>query len=265
MMQTWNRLAVVIAAALIATSICASPAFATPGPPCLCGFGLAFNIDFTNTTGSIADDFHIKLSTSTPVNVLQTFEGGAVSFNPGTITGDGTTTVEIDWSGATVNPGQTTHIGASASSGSVMDVTYALESWWTHGGQKIGSHGYDGAGPTVAFTGAASFAPNAGWTVARVTLFTDLAGTNVVGTEWVEEEGDFARIFNASPYGPIFASVATLSSPDPIPLEDLNFSLTGFGLDGPIMQLDPVPEPGTVLLIITGLMGCVWRRTGRNM
>ena len=264
-MQTWNRLAVSIAAALIGMFIGASPAFATPGPPCLCGFGLAFNIDFTNTTGTIADDFHIKLSTSTPVTVLQTFEGGAVSFGPGAVTGDGTTAVEIDWSGATVNPGQTTHIGASASSGSVVDVTYALESWWTHGGKKIGSHGYDGSAATVDFTAAASLAGNTDWTVARVTLFTDLAGTNVVGTEWVEEEGDVSQIFNASSYGPIFASLATLSSPDPIPLEDLNFSLTGFGQDGPIMQLDPVPEPSTLLLITSGLIGYGWRLRKRNM
>ena len=207
---------------------------------------LAFNTDFTNTTGSIVNDYHVKLVSDQPINVSNTWQiGGQVQFNAPTITGGGTGTVQLDWSGATVNQGQTTHVGVSTTA--YQPNLRIVESWWTIGGVK-----FDGT-PLVN----AGFNAAPGFTVAQVRLYDDILGTHLVSTQWIEAPGELASISSFN--GTVYASWATRRSNSVIPLQDLNESLGGFGSFTPIAA---VPEPPALALLLAGslMIGWILRR-----
>lgn len=207
------------------------------------------NVDFKNSTGNVASDYHLKLVSSNPINISNTYRfGGDVVFNPPTITGSGSNNLSLDFAGATVNNGQTTHIGFYAPGN--FDIKVA-ESFWTFGNlevlPRIGMK-------SVAFNGAST-----DFLVERINLFSDLAGSNLVGTMWWEDQAASLRNFNYTTE-PVFASFATLRSQNMIPLENLNHSLSGFGSESQIQYFAPVPEPSTLLLVGFGLAGFAIRR-----
>ncbi|MBN1766229.1 MAG: hypothetical protein JW860_13295 [Sedimentisphaerales bacterium] len=193
---------------------------------------LKFNTHFKNTTGSMVNDYHVRLVANEPITVSSTWQsGGDVQFSPGVVTGNGTKSIEVNWSGATVNQGQTAHCGVSTST--YIPSLTVTESWWTVGGVKFNPNLNDG------LMGNADFDGGSDYTVARIKLYDDIYGSNLIGTEWIEGPGDLLGISNLSHDGPLYASVATLSSSTEIALEDLNPSLEGFGPDGPIIELLP--------------------------
>jgi hypothetical protein len=212
---------------------------------------LKFNTHFKNTTGSMVNDYHVRLEADEPINISRTWEfGGNVKFQSGKVTGDGTNSVVIDWSGATVNQGQTAHCGVSTSN--YNPSIRIVESWWTVGGVKFIPNLNDGVQAQADFDGGSGF------TVARIELYDDIFGSNVIGTEWIEGPGNLFSISNKTLDGPVFVSVATLASPTEIPIEDLNYSLSGFGPQSVIFELNPVPEPASIMLL--GLGGLVMLR-----
>lgn len=213
------------------------------------------NTDFENTTGNVANDYHLKVVSTNPIPIDNTFtSGGDVAFNAPTVTGAGTTSVSLDFAGATVNPGQTTHVGFLSIGN--FDVKVA-ESFWTFGGleilPRIGM-------ASATFTGAAS-----DFLVARVSLFDDLAGSNLIGTMWWEDQASSATINNFTTE-PVYASIAFARFSNMIPLENLNESLTGFGTESGIQFLAPIPEPETYAMLMAGLglIGFMTRRRRKN-
>jgi hypothetical protein len=223
--------------------VAASAALLGPPRGATAGF-LSFNSDFVNTTGSLLNDYHVKMVSTAPITISSTWQtGGNVQFNPGTVSGNGTNTVTIDWSGATVNQGQTTHVGASTAA---FDPNIKIvESWWTVGGVKFTTTGNQAS---ANFTGGANFA------VARISIFNDSLGTTLLGTEWMEGPGNFQNVQNQTTDGPLFVKVALLTSTTVIPLQNLNFSLTGFGADSAVQTLPPVPEPASAVALGVGLL-----------
>ena len=206
---------------------------------------LSFNTDLVNTTGSVLNDYHVKLVSTAPITISDTFQsGGDVVFNSGVVNGNGTNSVTIDWSGATVNQGQTSHVGAATAA---YDPSIIIqESWWTFGGVKFVPN--TGTQATGFFSGGSFF------TVARISIFDSPGATTLLGTEWMQGAGNLLNVANRTSDGPIYVKVATRTSQNAIPLSDLNFSLTGFGPDSPVLQLSPVPEPSSLLTFGVGML-----------
>lgn len=200
------------------------------------------NTHFTNTTGNVATDYHLRLVSSQPINIANTYQfGGDVAFSAPTIQGSGSTNVSLDFAGATVNNGQTVHVGFYAPNNWGVKVA---ESFWTFGGLELM--------PRTGMKSAAFDGLATEYLVERISLYSDLAGTNLVGTMWWEDQA--ASLINQNfTTKPVFASTATLRSPTLIPLEDLNYSLGGFGTESPIRFYAPVPEPEIYAMLLAGL------------
>lgn len=192
---------------------------------------ILMNTHFTNTTGNVANDYHLKLVSPNPINISNTYcFGGDVVFNEPTITGNGSTDVSLDFAGSTVNSGQTVHVGFYAPGN--FDIRVA-ESFWTSGDLEVL--------PRIGMKSAAFDGTTNDFLIERISLYDDLAGTNLIGTMWWEDLG--ASVINRNlTTQPVFASYAYLRSPTMIPLEDLNYSLTGFGPESPIHYNAPFPN-----------------------
>ena len=217
-------------------------------------WAIVMNTDFINTTGNVANDYHLKLVCPTPITIDSTFQsGGQVVFDPPTITGNGTNTVSLDFAGATVNNGETTHIGF-ADIGN-FDIKVA-ESFWTFGGIEILPRL---AMATATFNGAAG-----DFLVARISLYDDMLGSNLIGMMWWEEQAAMADIYNYTTES-MYASVSFGRFQDMIQLEDLNESLTGFGPESQIQFYAGVPEPMSLLLTAIGLASLCLIRFAKNI
>ena len=74
-MQTWKMLAVgITATTIIGLTSAERQVYANiinPNPCIACGF-VAFNDNFTNNTGDIANDYHVKVQSSTNIDITQT-------------------------------------------------------------------------------------------------------------------------------------------------------------------------------------------------
>lgn len=225
-----DRLAWCVTALLVVGLLTAlSPAGAT----------IVFNTDLHNTTGLVVDDYHVKLVANGPINITNTYEhGGNVEFpnaqSHGGVQGSGTNSVTINWSGTTVNPGDTVHVGAFAYP-APSDVRI-VESWWTLGGARV-SAGTDGLLASARFNGVEG---DDIWTVVQVNLFADPGGTDFIGTIWLEGEGTTAEVFNGTCEFPIFASWSFRDPGPQVALDDLNPELQGFGPWTPVVELDPL-------------------------
>ncbi|HBL27154.1 MAG TPA: hypothetical protein DD490_10000 [Acidobacteria bacterium] len=198
------------------------------------------NADIVNTTGSVANDYHVKLESPNgkPINVGSTFEaGGNVMFNDalssGGVSGNGTSSVTINWSGATVNQGQTVHVGAYAPEDFII-----RESWWTFGGVPLVPAKTTGKLASAKFNNV-----NQQWVVVQIALWSDIRGTRNLGHEWIEGNGTGAYIFNAT-CAPIYASWSFRRPSDTqVPLEDLNPALSGFDTWTEIVELPAAGVP----------------------
>ncbi|MEF8731795.1 MAG: PEP-CTERM sorting domain-containing protein [Candidatus Accumulibacter meliphilus] len=216
-----------------------------------------FNTDIYNTTGSVANDYHIKLHANSNISVSNHWEhGGDVAFPTFGSSGTGSPNVNLDWSGATVNQGQSVHVGAAGSFGTSVEIT---ESWWTFGGIKLTTQ------PTNTQASASFDGTGSLYQIAWVDLFD--SSLNLIGTEWIEETGStFPTIYNAGT-DPIYVSYAFMTSTTLIPIENLNASLgrSNFGQFTPITEISGIPEPASLSLIAAGVIGlCINRRVRRQ-
>jgi hypothetical protein len=228
-----------------------------------------FNAHLTNTTGNVADDYHVKMTASQNINITSTFEaGGDVMFpdalGGGGVQGNGTTSVTINWTGATVNQNQTAHFGAGSGVGGGTPNGFQItESWWTFGGAKlVPADSASGRLCSANFNGVAG---SGDWVVVKIELFDSPTSSTPIGTEWIEGRGTSAHIINWTSDGPIFARWAfNTPSATQIPIADLNPSLTGFGDFGPMVVLEPIEvapslTPYGLLVLLLLLIGVtVW-------
>lgn len=215
-----------------------------------------FNTDIHNTTGSVANDYHIKVHSDSQ-NI--TIGGnhwdtgfGAVPWPSFSASGEGTQDVGLNWSGATVNSGEKVHVGAY---GLPSDFVIT-ESWWTLGGAKLmpsfgqASASFDGLGTT--------------YQVAWVDLYD--GANNLIGSQWIQELGSVQpTIFNATSDA-IYVSYGFWQTNTPIPIEQLNatdLNRSNFSQFSPIVRLAGVPEPGSLLLFGAGFLGLLSVRRGR--
>lgn len=202
------------------------------------------NADIVNDTGDAADDYHIEIATDTPFSLYNTYNfGGDVQFPTTNVSGIGTNNVTFNWSGATVNSGQDTHVGFS-----VPWNARITKSHWTTGGTEVLPR--DLGLTTGTFNEATT-----DYIVAKVELWDDIFGTNLVGTMWWEGQGTDVIIENFSDRT-VFASWSFTDPGGIVALEDLNHTLGGFGPETAIVEL--IPEPATISLIALG--GLIIRR-----
>lgn len=194
------------------------------------------NTDVTNTTGNVANDFHLVLESDNPINIANTYNFGSppadVSFPDTDVSGSGTNDVTISWSGATVNSGQDTHVGFYAPGNLDVKVKKCI---WTFGGLEILPRNL--GMPSAEFDGVGT-----DYLVVRVNLWDGNDDPNLVGTMWWEGQGSTAIIGNFSDH----ATYASLAFRDPgpmIPLEDLNHTLGGFGSETDIVEIVPEIAP----------------------
>jgi hypothetical protein len=215
-----------------------------------------FATDFKNTTGQVVNDYHIKLEADKKFKVSDAFSLGlgpapSTGFPDVSITGNNSTAVTLNFSGATLNPGDSTWVAALQgwfAKGPPPGLT-VTESWWTVGGIRV--HPPKASLGGLLLTPESDGIQTASWNVERITLYDSLAGTYVVGHEWSEAQTGIAAPTNSSGET-LFYSTATFVSPTEIPLDQLNLNLGGFGQESPISSLRPTPEPSALIL---GLLG----------
>jgi hypothetical protein len=212
------------------------------------------NVDYNNRNGLSANDYHLKLHSSSPINIDDTYMGAYPNL---LISGAGTNNVELNFSGHSVAPGGQMHIGYTASSNDAIAVT---ESYWTTDNDPTP---FLPLPAKSVFFGLASI----DYLVERITMYDDVFGTNVIGTMWWQYRAAYVTNWNWTPY-PIYISWAFLRSPVAIGLPSLNSSLQGFGPESPILEIAPVPEidPATgssALSLVAGVLAMIEQRRRR--
>lgn len=226
-----------------------------------CAGTFMFNADPQNNTGTSANDLEIGLRSTSAIDVGGVWEHTSekpmvptVAFPSYTIIFNNNPTLTINYYGATIPDGDWTHVGAYGTAVAAPTVTSA---YWTEGGFPI--NGGSIPFPSVSFVnyGAVDFG------VVRATMYNPQG--LVINTVWYEGPADpgsssFASLFNSNPGTPtIYVSWAfNTPSPTPIPIQDLNENLTGFGPESSIHTLS-IPEPSSLLMLELGLglCGCV--------
>lgn len=186
------------------------------------------NDDFYNTTASIANDFHIEFVSATPITVgTQCCRSSPTgTFPAATVSGGGTLSVTLDWSGFTVNPSQKIHVGYNLTSSTPIKV---YKSYWTLNGFQIASTLF---WPSVNITGGGT-----NYLLARVTVF-DWTGMTLLGHRWVQTLGTEATVTNGG-LGLFYARLAVLNvGATPVLETDLNADNTTLNA-----QLDAVEGP----------------------
>jgi hypothetical protein len=171
-----------------------------------------------------------------------TFMGNPISAIQ--ISGNGTTSVAVTFSGTTFNANDWTHVGIFGTGNARI-----TDSFWTINGVPVFSN--DGHMPGVAFTGTST-----SWLIVRVTIYDAL--NNVIGHEWAEEQATADSLTGSGV--PLFVSTATMLSSTQIPLDQLNENLGGFGPESPITPLPSLPEPSSLALAGAGLLGLALAR-----
>ena len=226
---------------LVATALCF-------GPPAHAGM---FNFTLTNNTGNPASDYEVTVTAPTPINKTLTFTmGGDVSFPTVGTAGQGTNMITLTYSGAMVNNGQSTHVGAAFTPGTTK-ITVTASSFT-----------FPAAAAVDVPLASAGFDEEGEFHIVEVKNFTSLAGTTLSALEFFEGTGDSAPLIQNFTGDTTFVSYAYFFSPTEIPLDMLNAAdLTQFDSlpFTPIETLAPVPEPGTLTLLGAGLFG-LWRR-----
>jgi len=225
------------------------------------------NADIANTTGQTVNDYEIQLSLpGGSIYVSDVYMSTAHNGQPGaaftmdTIANNGSGLVTIEFSGATLLPGQWTHVGAEGTSSSPAVVQTLAE--WTFNGAPVGPNGLSGKLLDLP----SGNANDSNFETARVTFYDAPAIGNVIGHEWIEVNGNGpqdVQLVNSNPI-PLYGSVAYLNSPTLIPLDQLNETLGGFGADGNIMTFSAVPEPASLFMACTAVLislgGYTWHR-----
>lgn len=114
------------------------------------------------------------------------------------VAGNGTNRVTVTFTGATFSAGESTHVGfAETGSGARI-----ADSYWSNNGAP--ATGMDGRMPGIQFSGTSS-----SWLIERVTLYDSLAGNNIIGHEWVEDQATSA-VLKGNPSSGLYYSTAAM-------------------------------------------------------
>jgi hypothetical protein len=191
------------------------------------------NPDIFNRTNSIANDWHIHFRSIEhhPLHISMTYEVGQVPFPHAntTVTGDGSSDVIINYSGAQLSVGQENHNGADIVYQSGDTLPAIVESYWTLDGSEI-----LGSQALISVQGAGNMAM---FTTTKTELFSDANGTVKLGTVYSEVPGTTVTILNrvnapGQPPAPVFARTATMAP-----------SATELSLTALTSELDPQFPP----------------------
>jgi hypothetical protein len=231
-----------------------------------------YNQDLKNTTGQSVNDLHMELVSNGAISLTDTYQciwclgnGPAASapFGLPNISGSGSGQVNIDWSGATVNNGEWTHVGWE---GTATNPITIFGAYWTRNGIPVLPK-ITGVSTPWNVSGEGIFGGAAAWITIRVSILDNL--DNVIATQWWETQSDATLGLTNMTGDTIRATVAVLNSPTEIALANLNGQLTGFGRESPIQTIDPegffaAPAPATLWLVASALSGLgVFRRRSR--
>jgi hypothetical protein len=169
-----------------------------------------------------------------------------------TISGNDSTHVTLTYTGTTFNQNDWTHVGL----GGIGNGVTISNSYWSENGSQVKSSA--GHQPGIGFNGTSST-----FILVRITDYD--TNNNVIGHEWAEQQSASFRLMGTTV--PLHVSMAEMTSPMEIALDNLNANLTGFGPESTIMTLAAVPEPSSLILTVVGLLGMLGytqiRRLGR--
>jgi hypothetical protein len=212
------------------------------------GAGLMMNTDFQNTTGTVANDYHIRVQSK--FAMLLNDAGSMLPHNgqPGaafpttTIHNYSPSDVTIDFSGATLQNLEWTHIGLSVL-GRAPAIT---ESWWTYNGQRIQPSGSLGG---VLASAEISGDPSQ-WMVLQVKLYTGING-QLIGNMWFQDQGNQFTLSNWNNQN-LYVTTSYKFVSTPYALVDLNEDLGRLGPESGFQVLVGVPEPSTLTALLAG-------------